>query len=83
MAKKIRFTAHFGDETKPVTLLQYWGDTYYVIVDTRQWGEVSKRNGVWTGDISPFGEMCFEDIAIIGAIIDENYPNGNDVQFLY
>ncbi|WP_354335839.1 hypothetical protein [Pedobacter sp. CG_S7] len=39
-------------------------------MDLLGWGEVSKYNGKWTGNINPFGEMYFEDIEIIGDIID-------------
>ena len=74
MDKEIEFDAAYGQETKQVRLLGMNGHNgwYHVYIDKYFMGQLFYRNDRWVffGNIEK--ELTFEDVEILGQIIDEN-----------
>jgi len=74
MNKEILFDAAFGDEIKHVRLLGMNGHNgwYHVYMDNYFKGQMFYRDETWVFFGNSQNEFTFEDVEILGQIIDEN-----------
>jgi len=77
MLSTIKFTAAYGDESKPVELAYLIGGYYHIYIDRFYYGQIHKRNGKWTVLLQDPASMTIDDIQILQDIVETQSATGS------